>query len=72
MEKNISYAKFNHDWGIHPVPPLPDVPVYNLLRDSAKKWPDQTALICYDKKLTYREVDELTDRLAWTLPPRLG
>jgi long-chain acyl-CoA synthetase len=72
MEKNISYAKFNHDWGIHPVPPLPNVPVYNLLRDSAKKWPDQTALICYDKKLTYREVDELTDRLAWTLATVFG
>ncbi len=38
-----------------------------LFRRAAKNYPDNTAVICEDKRLTYRELDELTDRVASAL-----
>ncbi len=36
----------------------------HLLRDSAALYPDKTALVQEDRKFTYREVDQITDRMA--------
>lgn len=36
----------------------------DMLRNQMKKTPEQTALVYQDVRLTYRELDELTDRLA--------
>lgn len=39
----------------------------HLLSKSANKYPDQIAVIYQDKDITYKEIDELTDKLAVTL-----
>ena len=38
--------------------------VVSLFRSAAAAYPDNIAAVCMDEKLTYRELDELTDRLA--------
>lgn len=45
----------------------PEVPLYQFLDDSAKKYPEKTALVFYDKEITYKELKELTDRFAHAL-----
>lgn len=71
-ERGDSYAKFDPEWGSHPVPPLPDIPIFKLVSDSAKKWPDKDALICMGRKLSYKELDELSDKLAFALANKFG
>ena len=43
---------------------IPSGPVYSLLDEAAGKWPDNVALDFLDKKMTYRELDQLVDRAA--------
>jgi long-chain acyl-CoA synthetase len=38
--------------------------VQDFLRDSAQRLPDKTALVCRDRRLTYAEIDAMTNRLA--------
>ena len=45
----------------------PEVPLFELLRKTAKLYPRQIAIIFYGKKISYRELDELTDRFATAL-----
>ena len=42
----------------------PEVPLYNFLENSAQKYPNQPCTIFKGAKITYREMSELTDRLA--------
>ena len=42
----------------------PEKTVVEFWRERVKEAPDQTALVCADKKLTYKEVDVLSDNLA--------
>ncbi len=39
----------------------------NFLEQSARRLPDKTALICGDERLTYNQIDEQANRLAWFL-----
>ncbi|MCP4305341.1 MAG: long-chain fatty acid--CoA ligase [bacterium] len=48
----------------------PDGPLDGLLRRSAEKYPETPALIFFDRTLTYRQVDEIVDRLAAGLQDR--
>jgi hypothetical protein len=41
MEKKESYSKFRDEWGVKSVPPLPNVPIYSLVTEGAKKWHDK-------------------------------
>lgn len=41
--------------------------VIDLFRQQAAQRPDAEALVYLDKRFTYKELDELTDRLAWKL-----
>jgi non-ribosomal peptide synthetase component E (peptide arylation enzyme) len=43
--------------------------VEQFLSDSAKRFPDKTALIAGGRRLSFAELDALSDRLA---PPRLS
>ncbi len=43
---------------------IPSGPIYGLLDEAVRKWPDNVAIDFLDKKLTYREVAELVDRAA--------
>ncbi|PIC64923.1 long-chain fatty acid--CoA ligase [Sporosarcina sp. P13] len=46
---------------------LPEVSIYNLLEDSALKFPQHTAVIDGEKKLTYSELKKAVDHLAAAL-----
>ncbi len=45
----------------------PRMPIYRILDDTARMFPDRTASIFYGKKLTYRELKELSDSFASAL-----
>ncbi len=45
----------------------PKVSLYELLRKAAEKHPDQTAIIYLGKKITYKELDQYTDKFAAAL-----
>ena len=45
----------------------PEIPLFQLLDDSAKKHPDATAIIFQDYKMTYRELKDQVDRFATAL-----
>lgn len=45
----------------------PNVPLSELLRNTAKKHPDHVAIVFLGKNITYRELDVLTDRFATAL-----
>ncbi|MEG9194814.1 MAG: long-chain fatty acid--CoA ligase [Candidatus Methanoglobus sp.] len=54
----------HYDKGVRDHIDYPVIPLYSLLEESARKYPDKPALIFYGKKITYRELNELTDRVA--------
>jgi len=45
----------------------PSVPLSEILRKTAENNPNQTALIYFDRKITYRELDQTCDRFAAAL-----
>jgi len=45
----------------------PEVPLHEFLRNSAQKYPNKTAIIYFDKKITYKELDVLSDKFATAL-----
>jgi len=45
----------------------PRMPLYGLLDKSARKYPDSTLSIFFGKELTYRQIKEMSDRLAASL-----
>ncbi|NTV42322.1 MAG: long-chain fatty acid--CoA ligase [Syntrophobacteraceae bacterium] len=47
--------------------PLPHVPVYKFLYDSAEKFPNQTAVLFQGRKITYSEVCLQVDQLSTAL-----
>ena len=42
----------------------PDVPLFRFLIDSSEKYPDKPALLYKSKKITYSELDKLSNRFA--------
>ncbi|MEM0203557.1 MAG: AMP-binding protein, partial [Archaeoglobaceae archaeon] len=54
----------HYDKGVRDHIDYPEIPLYSLLEESAKKNPNKTALIFYGKKISYKELDELSDRVA--------
>src|SRR4030065_2603890 len=42
----------------------PAIPLFGLLEESARKYPDSPCTVFKGAVITYREMDELTDRLA--------
>ncbi len=64
-EREINKIWVKHyDKGVRDHIDYPEIPLYKLLEESAKKNPDKVALIFFGKKITYRELDELSDRVA--------
>ncbi|MBS7616710.1 long-chain fatty acid--CoA ligase [Candidatus Bathyarchaeota archaeon] len=45
----------------------PEVPLFEILKASAQKHPNETAVIYFDRELTYRELDLLSDKFATAL-----
>ncbi len=54
----------HYDKEVRPSLNYPSIPVHQCLRDSAASFPGNTALIFFDRKITYRELDALVDRFA--------
>lgn len=51
---------------------IPFVPVHEQIHQQAMKNPDQTAVICSDERITYIELDRLSDRIAAGLMQKKG
>lgn len=51
----------------HSLAPFPEEPVYKALDDAAAKYPGQTAVLYLDRKIKYRELKDLSDKLATAL-----
>lgn len=45
----------------------PEVPVYTVLDDTARRVPDRTAMIFHNRRITYLELRDLADRFASAL-----
>lgn len=41
--------------------------VHQLLENSAQQYPDKEAVVYKDNSVTYRELDAVSNQLAWTL-----
>jgi long-chain acyl-CoA synthetase len=53
-----------YEAGVPPTIAYPDVPIHQFLRDSARRFPDRPALEFYGRRLSYRQLDSLSDRFA--------
>ncbi len=62
-EINRIWTKF-YDEGVRDHVDYPEIPLFSLLEDSAKKNPSKTALIFFGKRISYKELDDLSDRVA--------
>ncbi len=45
----------------------PEIPIFKILRSSAKQWPGRNAIIFGGMETTYEELDILSDRFATAL-----
>jgi long-chain acyl-CoA synthetase len=45
----------------------PEIPLFGLLKNTAEKYPDKTALVYFDREITYKELDLLSDKFATAL-----
>ena len=62
METRVWHQHYDHT-----VPrslDYPSIPVHQFLNDAAAKYPENTALIFFDNKLTYRQLNALVDKFA--------
>ena len=54
----------HYDPGIAPEIEVPEIPLHRFLEETARKYPNRTATILKGARLSYAELDQLTDRLA--------
>jgi long-chain acyl-CoA synthetase len=45
----------------------PEVPLFDLLRKTAEKYPNHTALVYFDREISYKELDVASDKFATAL-----
>ncbi len=62
MEARLWHQHYDDE--VSPSLDYPPTPVHQMLSDTAAKYPDNTALIFYDNKLTYRQLDALVNKFA--------
>lgn len=65
--EGLSYVNNEVHWGAEPMPPTPERHFYDLIKESVYRFPLKTVLISCDRKISYREMDEMSDRLAMAL-----
>jgi long-chain acyl-CoA synthetase len=46
---------------------FPEIPLHELLRKSAREFPEKTAIVYFDKEMSYRELDNLSDKFGGAL-----
>jgi long-chain acyl-CoA synthetase len=54
----------HYDQGVPDHIEVPEVPLHQFLEETARKYPQQTATVFKGARLSYAQLDELTDRLA--------
>ena len=54
----------HYDEGVPQKIDYPDVPLFHFLEEAAQKYPDSTCSIFKGARITYREMNDITDRLA--------
>ena len=57
----------HYDKGVPHTVEIPNAPLFHLLEESARKYPDRACTIFKGAVITYREMNELTDRVAAAL-----
>ncbi|HRQ22595.1 MAG TPA: long-chain fatty acid--CoA ligase [Anaerolineales bacterium] len=57
----------NYDPGVPPTIEYPLVPLFQLLEEAARKYPDRACTIFKGAVITYKEMNEITDRVAAAL-----
>jgi long-chain acyl-CoA synthetase len=62
--QNDSYSMMHPTWLHETIPATPDVSIYELLEKTIEKYPDEIAVIFFDKKTTYKELDTLIGKYA--------
>ncbi len=56
-----------YDPGVPATVEIPDIPMHQILDKTVQRFPDKTALIFFDKKITYAQFDELVNQFASAL-----
>jgi len=59
-----SYVISHPSWYWEEMPPIPNVSIYGLFKESVKKHPNDTAVIFFDKKTTYKDLDLMIGKYA--------
>ena len=54
----------NYDDGVPQTLDYPEIPLFHLLEESARKYPDSTCTIFKGARISYREMNAISDRLA--------
>lgn len=57
----------NYDEGVLSEINIPEKPLYSLIDEAANTYPEKTAIIFFDKKITYKQLKEMIDRFAHAL-----
>lgn len=63
-DSGLSYLAFDPGWGYEKMPPVPEIPLHDLIRQSSARYRDKVALVSLGRSLTYGEMDDYSDRLA--------
>lgn len=71
VDVGLSYIAFDPAWGYEEIPPVPEIPLYDLIRQSVDKYKDKTALVSLGYEMTYGQMNDYSDRLAHALT-RMG
>lgn len=53
-----------YDEGVPATIDIPDYPLFHFLEESAKNYPEHTAIIFKGRRISYRQLNELTDAIA--------
>ena len=73
MNLETSFLEYQPEWGARPTPgTIPELSVYELFQRNVAARPDHPALIFYDRKVSYRELDELVHRFGAGLNSQSG
>ena len=66
MAEDLGARPWYGDWpvGVPKTVDIPNISLGDLLRDTARRFPDNKAVIFLDSVLTYRQLDDLVDRMA--------
>ncbi|WP_063518927.1 MULTISPECIES: class I adenylate-forming enzyme family protein [unclassified Alcanivorax] len=57
-----TYESMGHDW--HSLPELPEKTLSDYVRGYAEQFPDREALVFLGQAMSYRQLDEMADRMA--------